>query len=67
MAKRVYTIPKTTEQNLIVLSGKSEATITNSKRLRSTGFRNPGRYPKNPTGFFPGKPTLKKEKNPPQI
>jgi len=29
-------MPKRTEQNLIVRSGKSEADVTNNRRLRST-------------------------------
>jgi len=32
------TTTKTTDQNLIVRSGKSEAKVTNNRRLRSTYF-----------------------------
>ena len=35
MTRSLNVTPKTTEQNLIVRSGKSEASITNNKRLRS--------------------------------
>jgi len=35
MIRRLNVTPNTTEQNLIVRSGKSEAAITNTKRLRS--------------------------------
>jgi len=35
MTRSLNVTPKTTEQNLIVRSGKSEAAITNNKRLRS--------------------------------
>ena len=35
MTRSLNVMPKTTEQNLIVHSGKSEAAITNNKRLRS--------------------------------
>jgi len=36
MTKSFNVTPKTTEQHLIVHSGKSEAKVTSNKRLRST-------------------------------
>ena len=36
MTRSPNVTPKTTEQHLIVRSGKSEAEVTNNKRLRST-------------------------------
>jgi len=34
MTRSLNVMPKTTEHNLIVRSGKSEAAVTNNKRLR---------------------------------
>jgi len=36
MTKSLNVMPKTTEQHLIVRMGKSEAEVTNNRRLRST-------------------------------
>ena len=38
MARSVNVTPKTTEKDIIARSDKSEATITNNKRLRSRYF-----------------------------
>jgi len=48
----------------ITLISKQFCQITNHK---ISGFRNPGRYPKKPGGFFGVNPPKKPAKNPPQI